>query len=69
VILEAMERLMHGRTAFMIAHRLSTLENCDVLLTIEDGRCAVVSAGASTTSGAAGAAFTPSEKRASAKSD
>jgi ATP-binding cassette subfamily B protein len=43
VILEAMERLMHGRTTFMIAHRLSTLENCDVLLLIEDGRSVVVS--------------------------
>ena len=28
-IMEAMERLMQGRTTFMIAHRLSTLENCD----------------------------------------
>lgn len=37
-IIEAMERLMRGRTTFMIAHRLSTLEKCDVLLTIEDGQ-------------------------------
>ena len=37
-IIEAMGRLMHGRTTFMIAHRLSTLENCDVLMVIEDGR-------------------------------
>jgi ATP-binding cassette subfamily B protein len=37
-IMEAMERLMRGRTTFMIAHRLSTLEKCDVLLTIEDGQ-------------------------------
>jgi len=36
-IMEAMERLMKGRTAFMIAHRLSTLKNCDVLLVIENG--------------------------------
>jgi ATP-binding cassette subfamily B protein len=27
--MEAMERLMHGRTTFMIAHRRSTLEICD----------------------------------------
>jgi len=37
-IMEAMERLMKGRTTLMIAHRLSTLENCDELLVIEDGR-------------------------------
>ena len=37
-IMEAMERLMNGRTTFMIAHRLSTLENCDKRLEIEDGR-------------------------------
>jgi ABC-type multidrug transport system fused ATPase/permease subunit len=36
--LDAMERLMRGRTTFMIAHRLTTLENCDLLLVIEDGR-------------------------------
>jgi ATP-binding cassette subfamily B protein len=36
-IMEAMERLMGGRTTFMIAHRLSTLANCDVRLEIEDG--------------------------------
>jgi ATP-binding cassette, subfamily B, bacterial len=43
-IMEAMERLMHGRTTFMIAHRLTTLTNCDVLLKIENGRfCEVTS--------------------------
>jgi ATP-binding cassette, subfamily B, bacterial len=39
-ILEAMERLMAGRTTIMIAHRLSTLEACDVRLEIENGRLA-----------------------------
>ena len=39
-ILEAMERLMRGRTAFMIAHRLSTLKDCDMILRIEHGRLA-----------------------------
>ena len=38
VIMEAMERLMRGRTTFMIAHRLGTLANCDVRLELEDGR-------------------------------
>jgi ATP-binding cassette subfamily B protein len=37
-IVEAMDRLMEDRTTFMIAHRLTTLENCDVLLMIEDGK-------------------------------
>jgi ATP-binding cassette subfamily B protein len=38
LIVEAMERLMGGRTVFMIAHRLSTLEGCDLLLEVRDGR-------------------------------
>jgi ATP-binding cassette, subfamily B, bacterial len=37
-IIDAMERLMMGRTTFMIAHRLSTLEGCDLRLEIDDGR-------------------------------
>jgi ATP-binding cassette subfamily B protein len=37
-ILEAIERLMEGRTTFMIAHRITTLTNCDLLLLLEDGR-------------------------------
>jgi len=37
-IIEATERLMRGRTTFMIAHRLSTLHGCDVRLRIERGR-------------------------------
>jgi len=38
LIMDAMERLMQGRTTFMIAHRLSTLEKCDVLLEVADGK-------------------------------
>ncbi|HEV8384587.1 MAG TPA: ATP-binding cassette domain-containing protein, partial [Candidatus Acidoferrales bacterium] len=38
LILEAMERLMQGRTTFMIAHRLGTLDICDVRLQLERGR-------------------------------
>ena len=39
-IMEATQRLIGGRTAFIIAHRFSTLENCDILLTIEHGKVA-----------------------------
>jgi ATP-binding cassette, subfamily B, bacterial len=37
LIMEAMERLIAGRTTFIIAHRLSTLRGCDVLFRIERG--------------------------------
>ena len=40
-IMEATQRLIRGRTAFIIAHRPSTLENCDILLTIERGKVAM----------------------------
>ena len=36
-IMEAMERLMSGRTTLMIAHRLSTLDICDARIDIERG--------------------------------
>src|SRR6266849_2704249 len=36
-ILKATERLMQDRTTFMVAHRRSTLENCDVMLELEHG--------------------------------
>ncbi len=38
VIMAAMERLMRGRTTFLIAHRLSTLDRCDMRLQVERGR-------------------------------
>jgi ATP-binding cassette subfamily B protein len=37
VIVDAMERLMRGRTCFFISHRLSTLRSCDLQLRIENG--------------------------------
>jgi ATP-binding cassette subfamily B protein len=39
-IMQALERLMRGRTTFIIAHRLSTLEGCDLRLKLEGGRLA-----------------------------
>jgi ATP-binding cassette subfamily B protein len=36
-IMEAMHRLMQGRTTFMIAHRLSTLDGCDKRIEIASG--------------------------------
>ena len=38
VILDALDRLMEGRTTFMIAHRLSTIRRADRILVVEDGR-------------------------------
>jgi ATP-binding cassette subfamily B protein/subfamily B ATP-binding cassette protein MsbA len=37
VILEALDRLMVGRTTFMIAHRLSTLHHADHILVLDRG--------------------------------
>jgi ATP-binding cassette subfamily B protein len=36
--MESMERLMEGRSTFLITHRRDTLKNCDILLVIEEGR-------------------------------
>jgi ATP-binding cassette subfamily B protein len=38
VILDALDRLMVGRTTFIIAHRLSTIRKADVILVLENGR-------------------------------
>ena len=37
-IMDAMERLMLGRTTLMIAHRLSTLDYCDAKIELDHGR-------------------------------
>ncbi|HXV62286.1 MAG TPA: ABC transporter ATP-binding protein [Vicinamibacteria bacterium] len=37
-IMEAMERLMRGRTCFLTTHRLTTLASCDLLLVLDGGR-------------------------------
>jgi len=38
VILEALNRLLVGRTGFMIAHRLSTIHRADLILVLDQGR-------------------------------
>ncbi len=43
-IMRAMETLMNGRTAFMIAHRLNTLKSCDLILRVEQGRLTTLAA-------------------------
>jgi ATP-binding cassette subfamily B protein/subfamily B ATP-binding cassette protein MsbA len=40
VILEALRRLMDGRTTFMVAHRLSTIVDADLILVVNQGRVA-----------------------------
>ncbi|TLU83490.1 MAG: ABC transporter ATP-binding protein [Chlorobium sp.] len=42
-IIDAMKRLMNNRTTLMIAHRLTTLEDCDLLLKIENGKITTIS--------------------------
>jgi ATP-binding cassette subfamily B protein/subfamily B ATP-binding cassette protein MsbA len=37
MLLEALDRLMAGRTTFIIAHRLSTIRSADRILVIDDG--------------------------------
>ena len=36
-IQEAFARLMQGRTSFIVAHRLSTIKNADIILVMKDG--------------------------------
>jgi ATP-binding cassette subfamily B protein len=38
LVQDALERLMKGRTTFVIAHRLSTVVNADQILVLKDGR-------------------------------
>lgn len=35
---DGMDKLMHGRTTFVIAHRLSTVRNSDCIMVLEQGR-------------------------------
>ncbi len=38
IVQRGMDQLMHGRTAFVIAHRLSTVQNADAIMVLEQGR-------------------------------
>jgi ATP-binding cassette, subfamily B, bacterial len=42
LIMQALDRLMEGRTTLVVAHRLSTLDHCDLRLEIERGRLVAV---------------------------
>ena len=37
-IQNAFAKLMQGRTSFIVAHRLSTIQNADVILVMKDGK-------------------------------
>jgi ATP-binding cassette subfamily B protein len=41
MIIDSMRRLSEGRTSFMIAHRLTTLDSCDVFVEVKNGRVVV----------------------------
>ncbi|MBB5806874.1 ATP-binding cassette subfamily B protein [Saccharothrix ecbatanensis] len=42
LVQQALARLVHGRTVFVVAHRLTTIRNADRIVVMEDGRIAEI---------------------------
>lgn len=42
LVQQALTRLVHGRTVFVVAHRLSTIRNADRIVVMDDGRIAEI---------------------------
>jgi ABC-type multidrug transport system fused ATPase/permease subunit len=40
IVQDALEKAQQGRTCITIAHRLSTVKNCDCIFVIQDGQVA-----------------------------
>ncbi|XP_023551532.1 ABC transporter B family member 15-like [Cucurbita pepo subsp. pepo] len=38
LVQEALERVMVGRTSVVVAHRLSTIQNCDMIAVLDKGK-------------------------------
>ena len=38
IVQDALEKAQKGRTCIVIAHRLSTVKNCDVIVVIQNGK-------------------------------
>jgi ABC-type multidrug transport system fused ATPase/permease subunit len=38
MVQEALDKVMQGRTTIVIAHRMSTIQNCQKIFVLEDGK-------------------------------